>query len=162
MQGACSVTRLMRFGLLLNGESVGYPILNDILVAHANPAAVSKYDIHLEEGAETQKSSGIWIATPAGSTAAIRSAGGYVLPLESQTIQYLIREPCPPPARSYRHLKGIRSIRAPFSIHSRMDEGQLYLDGPHLALPFQTGDRLEINPEVPPLSILGMKEKNRA
>lgn len=154
--------RLMRFGVKVNGEPHGPPILNDILVAHENPAAVTSYVIRVGEAEdESQKSSGIWISTAAGSTAAIRSAGGYVLPLDSQKIQYLVREPCPPTVGLYRHLKGIRDARQRFEVVSKMPHGCLYLDGPHIMHPFGVGDVLTIEPDVPPLAIYGIEDKIR-
>jgi NAD+ kinase len=155
-------TRLMRFGVRVNGELHDCAILNDILVAHENPAAVTSYVIRVGEAEdEAQKSSGIWISTAAGSTAAIRSAGGYVLPLDSHKIQYLVREPCPPTVGYYRHLKGIRETDARFEVVSKMPRGCIYLDGPHIMHPFGVGDVLTIDPDVPPLAIFGIEGKIR-
>ncbi len=153
---------LMRFVIRLNGERVGYPILNDVLISHANPAAVTSYLLEVgDQPPEPQKSSGIWISTPAGSTAAIRSAGGYVLPLDSRDIQYLVREPCPPPSKSFRHTKGIRDVDAQLRVISRMREGRVYLDGPHLSIPFDVGDEVTLDGEAPPLCIFGLEGKSR-
>lgn len=154
--------RLMRFRVALNGIPNSYPILNDILIAHENPAAVT--DVILSVGEfppETQKSSGIWVSTAAGSTAAMRSAGGYVMPLESRDIQYLVREPCPPHLGAYRHLKGIRPIQSPLSFTSRMQSGRVYLDGPHVSLPFRLGDVITLVDSAPDLTIYGLLEKSR-
>ncbi len=153
---------LRRFGVCLNGERVGVRVLNDILVCHGNPAAVSSYVLTVGESEpEPQKSSGVWISTAAGSTAAIRSAGGYVLPLESSKIQYLVREPCPPTVGVYRHLKGIRDPNDPLTIVSRMPEGRIYLDGPHEGYDFSVGDVLTLDPDVEPLRIYGLDDKYR-
>lgn len=155
-------SRLMRFGVMLNGEPRGAPILNDILVCHANPAAVSSYILRVGEAQdEAQKSSGIWISTAAGSTAAIRSAGGYVMPLDSRRIQYLVREPCPPNVGAYRHIKGIRELSSRFEVISKMPEGRVYLDGPHVSIDFGVGDVVTIRGDVPALSIYGIADKIR-
>jgi NAD+ kinase len=153
---------LMRFAIRLNDERVGYPILNDVLIAHANPAAVTSYLLEVgDQDPEPQKSSGVWISTPAGSTAAIRSAGGYVLPLDSRDFQYLVREPCPPPSKSFRHTKGIRDVDAPFRVISKMREGRVYLDGPHQSVPFRVGDTVALDGDAPPLRIFGLEGKAR-
>lgn len=153
---------LMRFCVQVNGERVGDPILNDILISHGNPAAVTSYLLEVgEQDPEPQKSSGIWVSTPAGSTAAIRSAGGYVLPLESHDFQYLVREPCPPPSKSFRHVKGIRNVDEHFRVISRMREGRVYLDGPHLSAPFRVGDVVSIDGNAPALRIFGLEGKQR-
>lgn len=154
--------RLMRFRVAINGVPNSYPILNDILIAHENPAAVTDVIVSVGEfSPETQKSSGIWVSTAAGSTAAIRSAGGYVMPLASRDIQYLVREPCPPHLGAYRHLKGIRPIQSPLSFTSRMQAGRVYLDGPHVSLPFRLGDVITLVDSAPDLTIYGLLEKSR-
>jgi NAD+ kinase len=153
---------LRRFSISINDELQTVPALNDVLVCHANPAAVSSYILRLDGIEEHQRSSGIWIATPAGSTAAIRSAGGMVVPLGSNTLQYLIREPYPPPTGAYRLSRGLRPFDSSFEIISRMQDGRIYLDGPHICYPFQTGDRLRLVSQAPPLLIYGLDEKRRA
>src|SRR5205085_3194359 len=50
------------------------PALNDFLLAHQQPAATSRYRLRLGPRAEDHRSSGLWVATPAGSTAGIHSA----------------------------------------------------------------------------------------
>ena len=54
------------------------PILNDILFANLYPAAVTRYKIKYNGRQEVHKSSGVWISTATGSTAAISAAGGKV------------------------------------------------------------------------------------
>lgn len=155
-------TRLCRFGVVLDGRRVGSPVLNDVLVCHENPAAVSRYVLRVGEAEdEAQKSSGIWVSTAAGSTAAIRSAGGYVLPLDSRKIQYLVREPCPPTVGFYRHIKGIRDPSQRFEVVSKMPEGRIYLDGPHVGFPFPVGCTLTFDVDVPNLAIFGVADKLR-
>jgi len=162
-EGIWTPAQIMRFRVAVNGTVNSYPILNDILIAHENPAAVTDTIIQVDDfPPETQKSSGIWISTAAGSTAAIRSAGGYVMPLESRDIQYLVREPCPPNLGAYKHLKGIRSIEQNLTFMSRMESGRVYLDGPHVSLPLNLGDVVSLVGGAPDLTIYGLLEKNRA
>ncbi len=154
--------RLHRFYLRLNGQRVGPPVLNDILVSHANPAAVSSYFLQVgDHPAEPQKSSGIWIATPAGSTAAIRSAGGMVLPFDSTNLQYLVREPFRPREGAYRFTRGLQSMDDPLCIHSKMRDGMIFIDGPHISFDFPIGHSLRIDPDAPALPIFGISEKRR-
>lgn len=162
LEGSWEPSSLFRFGVAVDGQRVGFPILNDILVAHENPAAVTSYVLTVGEASpEAQKSSGIWISTAAGSTAAIRSAGGYVLPLDSRRIQYLVREPCPPTVGLYRHLKGIRDPLDRFEIVSKMPRGRVYLDGPHESHRLDVGAVLTVTADVPPLRIYGIAGKIR-
>ncbi|MBA2663488.1 MAG: NAD(+)/NADH kinase [Bradymonadaceae bacterium] len=153
---------LHRFAIKINGQRCGFPVLNDVLVTHANPAAVSHYLLKVgNHSFEEQKSSGIWIATPAGSTGAIRSAGGYVLPYNSDNLQYLVREPYPPKVGGYRFLKGIQPFSEPFEVISRMRDGRLFLDGPHSFYPFTIGDVVSVDPNAQPLQLYGIKEERR-
>lgn len=153
---------LARFQVRKNGQLIGVPALNDILVSHINPAAVSSYILEVGMALpEVQKSSGLWISTAAGSTAAIRSAGGYVMPLKSSAIQYLVREPYPNPDYAYKLTKGMVERDRTFKVSSRMPDGRIYIDGPHLVENFSVGDELIIERKVPPLKIFGIGNKPR-
>ncbi len=162
VSGESTPVQLRRFYVRRDGERLGPPVLNDILISHHNPAAVSSYFLKVgSHPAEEQKSSGVWISTPAGSTAAIRSAGGLVLPFDSDNIQYLVREPFPPREGGYRFLKGIHPFEDSLEVISRMRAGTVFVDGPHLAYDFPIGTTLSIDADAPPLSIYGLKEERR-
>ena len=82
--GKLHEVRLARMQVTINNRLLPHYALNDLLIAHANPAAMTSYTLGLGTISEPQRSSGLWIATAAGSTAAIRAAGGRVLPLRSR------------------------------------------------------------------------------
>jgi len=154
--------KLQRFRMRINGKAHSVPVLNDVLITHSNPAAVSRYLLRIGENEpEEQKSSGIWISTPAGSTAAIRSAGGYVLSLDSRRLQYLVREPYPMPGKNYHFLKGIRPLGEQFEVISKMEDGRIFVDGPHISHSFSIGDVVDIVADAPPLIIYGVNEHRR-
>ena len=153
---------LRRFHMTINDEISSVPVLNDVLISHCNPAAVSHYLLQIDGNEpEEQKSSGIWVSTPAGSTAAIRSAGGYVLPLDSRRLQFLVREPYPMRSRTYHFLKGIRPLGERFEVISKMHDGRIFVDGPHISYPFSIGDIVAIDAAAPPLKIYGLDERRR-
>ena len=67
--------------------------LNEFYVAAAIPYHTARYYFSVDGKKERQKSSGILVSTAAGSNAWVKSAGGRILPLNSDKFQYLIREP---------------------------------------------------------------------
>jgi NAD+ kinase len=153
---------LRRFHTTINNETSSVPVLNDVLISHSNPAAVSHYLLTVDENEpEEQRSSGIWVSTPAGSTAAIRSAGGYVLPLDSKRLQFLVREPYPMRSHTYHFLKGIRPLGERFEVISKMHDGRIFVDGPHISYPFSIGDVVAIDADAPPLVMYGLDERRR-
>ncbi len=150
---------LQRFHVCIDDEDCSPPILNDVLISHSNPAAVSRYLLRIgEDSAEQQRSSGIWISTPAGSTAAIRSAGGFVLPIESNCMEYLVREPYPMPGERYRFGRGVLEADDQFEVISKMEEGHIYMDGPHISRSFSIGEVARIESDAPSLVIYGLDE----
>lgn len=162
MSGNTRPITLRRFAIKINGTQYGFPVLNDVLITNANPAAVSNYLLKVgEHPFEQQTSSGIWISTAAGSTGAIRSAGGFVLPVDSENLQYLVREPYPPKSGGYRFLKGIQHITDSLEVVSRMREGRVFLDGPHTSFPFTIGDLVSVDPGAPSLNIYGLQQTLR-
>lgn len=68
------------------------PVLNDLLYANANPAATTRYRLQFKGRAETHRSSGLWVATGMGSTAAILAAGGERRPQDDTLFQFRVRE----------------------------------------------------------------------
>jgi NAD+ kinase len=68
------------------------PVLNDFLYANASPAATTRYQVELNGVFETHRSSGLWVATATGSTAAILAAGGDRRPAGEALFQYRFRE----------------------------------------------------------------------
>lgn len=146
-------TTLPRMRITLNGEDFIYPALNDVLVANAHPAMMSRYVLTAGATSERHASSGMWISTPAGSTGGIRSAGGTVLPISGRMLQYLVREPFNPRGTGYRLARGVRHLYEGLRVQSLMTGGRIYIDGPYHELAFEMGDILELG-EGPTLQIL--------
>ncbi|NUN13698.1 MAG: NAD(+)/NADH kinase [Myxococcales bacterium] len=116
--------------------------LNEVLFAHPSPAGTSRYELFVNGDHEEQKSSGVWIATAAGSTAAIRSAGGAVVPLDSLITQYWVREPYFGFNSPLRLLGG--TFEGPIEIVSRLRTSMAYIDGHRMQLPLGYGETLRI------------------
>jgi NAD+ kinase len=142
LRGRAGTRRLNRLQAQLNGRSAD--ALNEILVSHQVPAAMTRYRIEVNGYKEEHWNSGLWISTAAGSTGAIRSAGGRRLPLGSGAIQYLPREPYRRPEVTYRLTGGLLPAGAAISLSSMMREGMLYVDGQHFKIPFAYGQVLRV------------------
>ncbi|MBW2993105.1 NAD(+)/NADH kinase [Candidatus Woesearchaeota archaeon] len=140
-QGTLEPRELKRLELLLNEEPIKEYALNDILVAHKNPAATSRYEIRVNEKQEFQLSSGIIICSSSGSSAWMKSAGGQPMKLASDKIQYLVRDPI------YNKISNptlVNGFSDEIKIKSKMRQGKLYIDGQHLRYDFTLGDELKI------------------
>ena len=118
--------------------------LNDILVCHANPAAMSRYSLEVDRVSEEQRSSGIWISSAAGSTGAILSADGVKIPLEARDIQYKPRELYHSKGTKYFLKGGLLKRGHPLTIASRMPHGRVFCDGWHIKYPLAFGETIRI------------------
>lgn len=131
-----------------NGKDSGFPFINDALFSNDNPADTSRYLIEMEKTKQKQKSSGIWISTSSGSTAAFDSAGGkYFSEINEKTgmrqYGFIVRELYQRKKDSLQY--GIIQEDESFSITSRMFHGKIYLDGRRNCIPMNFGDHIEFS-----------------
>jgi NAD kinase len=88
-----SIQKLERIEVLINKTPIPFLSLNEVFIANEKPYLISKYELHLKNLKETQKSSGLLFATGTGSTAWFKSAGGAPFSPESKYIKMITREP---------------------------------------------------------------------
>jgi len=157
LAGRLRATSLTRMRIELEGEVLSTRVLNDVLFCHASPAATSRYAIRVHGEQEEHKSSGVWIATAAGSTAAIRSAGARPLPIASQQLLFRVREPYPHGAAPLRLLHGTLGPRERLTITSQVRSGRLFIDGPRDVHVVEIGARLTVSRSPEPLTLLGFR-----
>ena len=103
--------------------------LNDLLFASRLQGETARYTLCVGKKKEEQKSSGVWVATGAGSTGAIYSAGGKKTSPYSKNLQYVVREPCRFPKNNHRLLKGFIKTGETIKIISEMQQGMVFIDG---------------------------------
>ena len=156
LEGKLKSLRLTRMTVSLNGRMRNKRVLNEALYCHSSPAATSRYILHVGKRKEEHRSSGIWIGPAAGSTAAQRSAGGRILPLSSQDLQLVVREPYSPYGK-FKLLKLIVGGKSEVVLHSKMDDAALYLDGPHRTVSVRLGDVVSFGVSDEPLQVLGLR-----
>ena len=180
--GRAEPTRLTRARVDVAGVVLP-PVLNDVLIAHPSPGAVSRYSVHVlrkdekdegsdgsaasGDGAENKasrdsrgplwfhvRSSGLRVCTAAGSTAAMRSAGGEPMHYSSRELQFMDREPiyfdhAPPPSSGHGFYSEHETMR--FRWNSRA--GTVFLDGAHVTHDVQMGDLVSISADAPQLRL---------
>lgn len=156
LEGTLRSVRLTRMRVTVNGRVVSKRVLNEALFCHDTPAAASRYVLCYGRKKEVQVSSGFWVGTAAGSTGALHSAGGEVLPLESEELQLIVREPFLGGAARFRMTK-VRAApgREIFAI-SKIHEACLFLDGPFDRVKVGLGDRVSFSTSDEPVRVLGL------
>lgn len=101
-------------------------------------------------------SSGMWISTATGSSAAMSAAGGKYMPKDSTGLQYLIREHMTNNCNEV--LKpdiNNRIFENDEKMHLRWNSrtGRIFIDGSHLSHNLELGDEILIDNEAPPLKL---------
>ena len=137
-----------------DGDGMPHRILNDCLFTSRNPAAITRYVLDADGASERQQSSGVWIATAAGSTAAIRSAG-LEPPLApgQEALLFKVREPFQGRGIA-RILDGRQLPPRGLALTATMPGIDLYLDGPHRRVPLAYGATARFAPCPEPLPLV--------
>jgi len=152
--------RLYRLELRLNGTRLPQQALNDVLIAHDDPATMTRYRLQVGRRAEHQKSSGLWVSTAAGSSSAVMAAGGVRLPWSVRRFQYRPRELYRGRLSRYRLTGGVLGPRDHVRITWLMRRGSAFLDGPHVKVPLRFADQLDIRLSLRhPLRVLGLSRR---
>jgi len=154
LAGKPPVRKFNRLRLSFSDGTRSMDVLNDILICHQNPAALSRYYLTIGRLREEQRSSGVWIATAAGSSGGLHSAGGRILPQENKEFQYKPRELYRWKNVKYQLKGGLLNPRQTVTMTSLMREGVVFVDGSHVCLPFSFGARVFINRSSNPLKII--------
>ena len=157
--GRLRETRLTRMQVEIDSAVVSSRVLNDALFSHVSPAATTRYAIGAGDQRETQRSSGVWVATAAGSSAAIRSAGGRLQSIGSTRLQFKVREPYAfaPTPPALRH--GFIEAGECLELQSHIRDGRLYLDGPHIVRTVDIGSTIGFSRSAETLSLLGFTRR---
>ncbi len=147
LNGKAKICRLYKLKLHLKdgAKSRDIECLNDVLICHANPGAMSRYELTIGKTAEDHRSSGIWFSTAAGSTGAMLSAGGAKMALSSTNIQYKPRELYHSRTVTYQLTGGFVKRPQKAKLVSAMARGYIFVDGANVKFPFTYGSCAEIS-----------------
>ncbi len=126
-------------------------VLNDFLYTNSNPAAMTRYIVKFAQRWESQKSSGVWVATATGSSAALQAAGGRAVDFSAHKFQFQVRELY---QSSGNYIDGCEfDLQANrLTICSLCEQALLALDGHHHTLLLRYGDTFTFQ-AAPPLTI---------
>ncbi len=127
-------------------ESSHIAALNDFLFAAESPAATTKYKICFLDRIESHKSSGVWISTATGSTAAIGAAGGTFMGPADKHFQFLVRELYQKSEEGLFLTQGFSDpTHDSFWIESQSPAAILALDGEKLVMKVGFGERISFS-----------------
>ncbi|MBN1769822.1 MAG: NAD(+)/NADH kinase [Deltaproteobacteria bacterium] len=161
--GELRPTLLQRMRVELGGRTITDRVLNDCLLSNACPASTTRYVMRRGRLAEEQYSSGVWVSTAAGSTAATHAAGGRILGLTEDRLQFVVREPhqLGPHRARYRLVRGFVRRGDALEITNAWQPAVVYVDGPHVAIPVAPAARLRFSISDRPLRLLGYQAAPR-
>ncbi len=156
-KGKYRISMLMRLEAVLNGKKLPFKALNEVYAGNQQSYHVARYVLQIGKRKEEQKSSGVLIATPAGSHAWVRSAGGKTLPLTAKKIEYVVREPYVGRLTKPKMTKGVlsssQSVTAISGIWKR-HRGVVVIDSYKKEFRFNNGDRLVVRASKQPLNLI--------
>jgi NAD+ kinase len=158
LQGKVNIKLLPRLRVDVDGTFYPVEAINDLLICHRNPAFLCRYYLKVGKVSEEQRSSGIWISTPAGSSGGLKSSGGIPMNISDRKIQYLPREIYQRPNLPNKLLGGIFGGKQTIRCVSLMRNGMIYLDGAHHHFPFPYGSCVNIKLSPRPLRVLGIDQ----
>jgi NAD+ kinase len=156
--GQFKPVRLLRLVLTIDGKAVPELILNEVLVAHEQPAGTSRYHITAGDTTEIHKCSGLLVSTPAGSTGFLRSEGGPVLPIDATDFAFLERAPFLRLDEEHALSCGVMEKGERLEVVSQMKGGRIYIDGDYIQYDFPRGSKLTI--EAAPSDLLAYVDVN--
>lgn len=159
ISGTLPLLEVTRLAIEHNGELLALSALNDVLFAHESPAATSRYSITQwgpsgPSETATHRSSGLWVATATGSTAAIHSAGGAPMLISDERIQFAVRELYSSNRQDPKLVQGFLGSQEVLELRSHMRRAFLFFDGPWVKRPVYFGDTLRFRSAHTPLVLV--------
>lgn len=159
--GSLRPTPVARLQVKIGGRAVASPVLNDVLFCADNPAVMTRYRLMWPGGEELQRSSGLWVSTPAGSTSALASAGGPVLHLGAKLFAFQVREPYAPPGEAVQVKSAVLSGDDALQVECRINAASVFLDGSHRRYPVPFGYTVTLGLHPSPLQLITRTERGR-
>lgn len=129
MKDDFKVAKLTRLRASINGKEISCEALNEFFVGAEKGFMTSRYKLNVRNHTESQRSSGIIVATPTGSHAWFKATGGAPLDFEHTGFVYRVREPYEHDVYSnYKNKEGVLEAGEHISIASEMERAVLVAD----------------------------------
>jgi len=171
-----AIQRRHRLAVTIRGslsETRMPPALNDVVVAHPSPAAVSRFRLDRarndapgvpsvehddDEFSFNVWSSGLRVATATGATGAMASAGGSLgVDGNSPDLQYMVREHLVGENDDVAFVRekshGFVDVNHHLKLRWNSQHGTVYIDGHHTTFDLELGDQVLISSHATPLRI---------
>jgi len=138
------IIKLLRLNIEINGKKIPEIILNDVYIGDDKPYTLFNYDLIIDGVREFQRSSGIIIGSPAGSTAWLKSSGGQVMNLEDDKYQYMARELYERTlAKDYKFRKGVLDKNQIINVIPK-NNGIVVIDSVSPEYKFEKRDKIKV------------------
>ncbi|MCA9550970.1 MAG: NAD(+)/NADH kinase [Myxococcales bacterium] len=154
MKGKLRPLTVQRLNVRIGRRALPEPVLNDVLFCADNPALMTRYKLTWPDGEELQRSSGVWVSTPAGSTGALASAGGPILPLTARQFAFYVREPYSPPGETLRVRSAVLVKEDVLHIECRIHGASVFIDGSHRVHEVPFGETVSFTLDDRPLYLV--------
>jgi NAD kinase len=143
-------TAIDRLQILIDGRATGPPVLNDVLFAHPNPAATTRYRMISPTATpateRATRNSGFLACTAAGSSGWMFQEHGQLMQLDDHRMQYL--------HRGMRNAKPTLTDAGEIELESLTRRGLVFIDGERTQIPLTLGQKLTIQ-QGTPLTVIG-------
>ena len=145
LAGKYKIKKLHRLEAYLGNKKVHELALNEFYISSEKEYHTARYFLTLRGKKERQKSSGVLISTAAGSNAWIKSAGGKILPSNSNKFEYLVREPyCGRVSAKCSLVNNVLSKNEKIEIEFEMSNGILIADSLSKEHSFKAGQKVMV------------------
>ncbi|MBU0980491.1 MAG: NAD(+)/NADH kinase [Nanoarchaeota archaeon] len=154
LDGKYRVNKLLRLQVLINSRPVPDLALNEVYIGYTCRYHTLNFELMVRKRKERQRATGIFVGTPAGSTAWIRSAGGKIMPLGSKRFQFLVREPYRGRIHKPTLLKGILNNDEQVKVTCLSEHGVLMIDSLTEERSFKRNDTITVKAAKNPLKLV--------
>ena len=147
--------KLPRLEARISGKKIGSFAVNEFFIGPRKAYQASKYIIKVDKHKERHKSSGIIVATPAGSYAWASASHGKKMHLDSKNFQYVVREPYMGKIfRDYKLRRGILKKGRKITVISEMLDGIVVADSVSKEYSLKHGQKVEVKMSEKPVEVV--------